>query len=209
MSRWTWFADRAVGVLIGHDQAVMRRLQRRGRIVYGQGSYGVPTILEFDYDDSRLLVGNYCSIGGIFLLGGYHPIDRVTTYPHRILMKLQGAGRDGFPSSRGDTVVGSDCYVGRYSLILGGVTIGDGAVIGAGSVVTKDVPPYAIVGGNPAKLIRYRFTEEQRQALLQIRWWDWPRAQVLEAVPRLADSDVDGFIAWASGRDREPASLAG
>ncbi len=108
MSRWTWFADRAVGAVIGHDEAVLRRLRKNGRVILGEGSYGVPTIMEFDYDNSRLIVGNYSSLGGIFFLGGYHAIDRVTTYPHRILMSMDGAGTDGFPDVRGDTIVGSD-----------------------------------------------------------------------------------------------------
>lgn len=117
-------------------------------------------------------------------------------------MRLEGAGADGFPTIRGDTVVGSDVWVGRLSIIMSGVTIGDGAVVGAGAVVTRDVPPFAIVGGNPARVIRYRMTEPQREALLRIRWWDWPRERIVQAVPRLASADIDGFIAWATGPDR-------
>jgi hypothetical protein len=80
------------------------------------------------------------------------------------------------------------------------VHIGDGAVIAAGAVVTKDVPPYAIVAGNPAKVIRYRHTEEQRAALLEIKWWDWTDEEVREAVPLLAGSDIDAFIEYARAR---------
>jgi hypothetical protein len=200
VSRRIWLADRVVGALIGHDEAVYRRLQKRGRILLGEGTYGIPTILESDYDNSRLIVGKYASLGGIFFLGGYHAVDRVTTYPHRILWNMEGAGVDGFPDIHGDIHVGSDCYIGRFSIIMGGLTIGDGAVVAAGAVVTKDVPPYAIVGGTPARVIRYRVSEEQREALLQIRWWDWPRERVRQAVPLLADSDIDAFIAWATER---------
>lgn len=185
----------------GRDEAVLRRLRRIGRVVYGTGSYGTPTIHAFDHDPTRLLVGNYCSIGGSYLLGGQHPIEHVTTYPLRINLRLEGAGTDGNPAPRGDIVVGSDVWTGYGSWILSGVTIGDGAVVATGAVVTKDVPPYAIVGGVPAKVIKYRHAEEQRAALLDIRWWDWPAEEVRAAVPFLASKDIDAFIAHA--RDKQ------
>ncbi|MGN6605809.1 MAG: CatB-related O-acetyltransferase [Jatrophihabitans sp.] len=190
----------------GRDQAVFRRLQKQGRVVYGSHSYGVPTLYEFDHDQTRLIVGNYCSIGGSYLLGGQHAITHVTTFPLRINLGLEGAGEDGMPARRGDIVVGSDVWTGYGSWIMGGVTIGHGAVVATGSVVTKDVPPYAIVGGAPAKLIRYRHTEEQRAALLEIKWWDWSDEQVLAAVPYLANDDIDAFIAYA--REHHPAPAA-
>lgn len=190
-ARYAWY---------GQDLAVLKRLQRQGRVVLGPGSYGVPTIHHFDFDESRLIVGNYSSLGGNYLLGGQHAIDHVTTYPLRINLGLEGAGLDGNPTPRGDTVVGSDVWTGYGSWILSGVTIGSGAVVATASVVTKDVPPYAIVGGNPARVIRYRHTEEQRAALLDIRWWDWSPERVREAVPYLASSDIDRFIEYARSR---------
>jgi len=186
----------------GKDEATLRRLRRSGKVVYGPGSYGTPIIHEFPYDDSRLIVGNYCSIGGTYLLGGQHPIEHVTTYPIRINFGLDGAGQDGCPAVRGDIVVGSDVWTGYGSWIMSGVTIGDGAVVATGSVVTKDVPPYAIVGGAPAKLIRYRHTEQQRAALLDIKWWNWSEAEIVEAAPFIASSDIDAFISYA--RSRQP-----
>ena len=87
------------------------------------------------------------------------------------------------------------------------MTIGDGAIVATGAVVTKDVPPYAIVGGVPAKVIRYRHTEEQREALLEIRWWDWPREEIVKAVPLLVSPDIDAFIQYA--RDREGSRASG
>jgi acetyltransferase-like isoleucine patch superfamily enzyme len=205
MSRVTWFTDRLMGVAIGHDEAVLWRLKRSGKVIWGEGSAGVPRIKDYDYDDSQLIVGNYCSLAGgaVILLGGYHALDAVTTYPHRILMGLEGAGEDGFPTIRGDTRIGSDVWIGTESLILSGVRIGDGAVVAAGAVVGRDVPPFAVVAGNPSRLVRYRFEEEQREALLRIRWWDWPRDRVIEAVPLLAGKDVDRFIDWASARHGE------
>ena len=186
----------------GRDEAVLRRLKRKGRVVYGTGTYGVPTIHEFQYDPTRLIVGNYSAVTGNYLLGGQHPIDTVSTYPLRIHFGMEGAGQDGNPTPRGDITVGSDVWTGYGSWILGGVTIGDGAIVATGAVVTRDVKPYAIVGGVPADLIRHRHTEEQREALLEIRWWDWPKEEVREAVPHLTSPDVDAFIEYA--RSRKP-----
>lgn len=185
----------------GRDEAVLRRLQRKGKVVYGTGTYGIPTIHHFQYDPTRLLVGNYCAITGNVLLGGQHPTDEVTTYPIRMRLGLDGAGMDGNPAPRGDIRIGSDVWTGYGCWILGGVTIGDGAIVATGAVVTKDVPPYAIVGGVPAKVIRYRHTEEQREALLRIRWWDWPREEIVKAASMLVSSDIDAFIEYARNRD--------
>lgn len=193
---------RARNLWHGRDTAVLRRLQRRGRVVYGTGSYGIPTIYTFIHDDTRMIVGNYSSIGGTYLLGGQHNVNHVTTYPLRIQFEMDGAGTDDVPVSRGDIHVGSDVWTGYGCFVPSGTTIGDGAVVATGAVVTKDVPPYAIVGGSPAKLIRYRHTEEQREALLQIRWWDWPEEDVREAVPYLASEDIDAFIEFARTRQR-------
>jgi acetyltransferase-like isoleucine patch superfamily enzyme len=193
-------------MIVGRDLAVLRRLQRQGRVVLGPGTYGVPTILHFMLDDTRLVVGNYSSIAATILLGGEHASDRVTTYPHRILFGMEGAGEDGFPNPTGDTVIGSDVWCGRGSWLLSGVHVGDGAIVAGGALVVKDVPPYAVVGGNPAKVIKYRFSEEQIAALLDIRWWDWPEPEVRAAVSLLAGKDVDDFIAYA--RERFPARPA-
>lgn len=183
----------------GDDLANLRRLERNGTVVRGEGTYGVPTVWTFAPEDAKLIIGRYSAVGGTHLLGGQHAIKHVASYPLRIHMGLPGAGEDGNPARRGDIVIGSDVWVGFGSYTLSGVTIGDGAVVATGAVVVKDVPPYAIVGGNPARVIRYRHTEEQIAALLEIRWWDWPRERIREAVPYLANEDVDAFIAYARG----------
>jgi chloramphenicol O-acetyltransferase type B len=185
--------------LLPNDVDRFNEVRARGRVDYGIGTYGAPKILEYAYDDSRLTVGSYTSIAAnvTIMLGGNHPMDRVTTLPIRILWDLPGAGDDGYPSTKGDTRVGSDVWIGHEALILSGVTIGDGAVIAARAVVTKDVEPYAIVAGNPARVISFRHTPEQRDALRAIAWWNWPEAQILAAADRLSASDIDGFIRWA------------
>jgi acetyltransferase-like isoleucine patch superfamily enzyme len=193
-------AHRLRNLWLGEDRAVLERLQRRGRVVYGTGTYGVPKIHVFAYDSSRLLVGNYSAMGGTYLLGGQHAAKHVSSFPFRINYGLEGAGQDGNPAVRGDIVVGSDVWTGYGTWILSGVTIGDGAIVATGAVVTKDVPPYAIVGGIPAKVIGYRHTEEQRAALLEIRWWEWPHDEVMAAVPYLASPDIDAFISYARAK---------
>jgi carbonic anhydrase/acetyltransferase-like protein (isoleucine patch superfamily) len=113
----------------------------------------------------------------------------------RIWFDLPGACKDGHPRSKGDTVIGNDVWIGRSARVMSGVTICDGAVIGAYSVVTKNVCPYTIVGGNPAREIRKRFSDQQIAALLAIKWWNWPIEKIVECVDELSDPDVDLFIA--------------
>jgi acetyltransferase-like isoleucine patch superfamily enzyme len=183
------------------DFSVYRWAQKADRVRVGRGTYGVPTLHMYHYDNTRLIIGNYCSMAPVCFIGGGHPPDRVTTYPLAINLGLDGAGEDGFPAPSKDTVIGSDVYLGQQSVILSGVTIGDGAIVGIAGVVTKDVPPYAIVGGNPARLIRYRFSADQIAALLEIRWWDWSEEEIKRAAPQLTSSDVDAFIEYARQRD--------
>ena len=115
----------------------------------------------------------------VFILGGEHRADWITTYPFNALFS-EGAHITGHPSSKGDIVIGNDVWIGYQSCILSGVTIGNGAIIGAKSVVTKDVPPYAIVAGNPAKFIRYRFPQETIDKLENLAWWDWDISVIKE-----------------------------
>lgn len=198
---------RVRNVIVGENQATMNRLKRAGRISIGDHTYGVPILKDYVYDETKLIVGKYSALSetSIVMLGGEHAMDRVTTWPHRIVWRMEGAGQDGIPVHTGDTVIGNDVWLTQRTFVRSGVTIGDGAVIAAGAVVTKDVPPYAIVAGNPARVIRYRHTEEQRAALLDIKWWDWTDEEVREAVPLLAGSDIDAFIEYARAKKGLPA----
>lgn len=133
-------------------------------------------------------IGAFSSIGPNVLLGGLgcHPVDRLSTHPAFYSSRLQA----GATFSTADVIeelprvsVGSDVWIGAGSIVLDGVNIGDGAIIAAGAVVTRDVPPYAIVGGVPARTIRYRFDEETQDALLEWRWWDLDNNQLQMLAP--------------------------
>lgn len=170
---------------------------RAGRIVVGSGTYGVPDVHFFHHDDTRLKIGNYTSIaaGVDILLGGNHAISGPTTFPFRTRYALPGAGEDGQPWSKGDVEIGSDVWIGHGATILSGVHVGHGAVISAGSVVTRDVRPYAVVAGSPAREVRRRFDDSVCDAMLRISWWDWPESVVLDRVGDLADLSIEEFVA--------------
>lgn len=144
--------------------------------------------------DSIVRIGNFSSIGpGIkFILIG-HPTHTISTFPFPATQWARFL-HPYHPTSKGDIVIGNDVWVGARATIVSGVTVGDGAVIAAASHVVKDVPPYAIVGGNPATLIRYRFTPEQINALLDIKWWEWSDEVIQERLPLITSPNVDDFI---------------
>jgi len=163
----------------------------------GKYSYGTPRTL---YGDSgvTLSIGKFCSIAQnvTIWLGGNHRHDWVTTYPFGHIHtdtfnKYNGAGH---PSTKGDVCIGNDVWIGANATIMSGVTIGDGSVIANNSHVVNNVAPYSLVGGNPAKLIKYRFTQEQIEKLLEIKWWDWEDDKINEYSPLLCNTDIDDFI---------------
>lgn len=162
----------------------------------GRYSYAPPRVIRYEWDTARLSIGSFCSIAwdATFMLGGNHHLDRVTTFPLRVKLGLANAFADGAAASRGDIMVGNDVWIGSDALILSGVTIGSGAVVGARAVVTKDVRPYAVVAGNPAREIRRRFRDEQVAALMEIAWWNWPIEQIEANVEGLSSGTIDDFI---------------
>jgi acetyltransferase-like isoleucine patch superfamily enzyme len=168
-----------------------------GTLVMGNMSYYAPNVIKFKGDTGRVIIGNFASVApdADFYVGGLHRVEWVSLYGLRAMLELPGAYEDGFTHGRGDIVVGSDTWVTNGCTVMSGVTIGDGAVVGTKAVVAKDVRPYAIVVGNPAKEIGRRFSDEQVEALLRIKWWDWPTELVKERVDALSSPDIDAFIA--------------
>jgi acetyltransferase-like isoleucine patch superfamily enzyme len=150
-------------------------------------------------ETTELTIGSFCSIADrcVVLLGGNHRSDWVTTFPFPALLDAwpQAWDRPVPTTTGGDVVIGNDVWIGSNVTIMSGVTVRDGAVLAANSCVTKSVPPYAIVGGNPGRVLRYRFNERQIAALLEIRWWDWSDDRISEHIGLLCDRDVDAFIA--------------
>ncbi|WP_247654650.1 CatB-related O-acetyltransferase [Microvirga sp. HBU67558] len=173
----------------------------------GEHTYGIPTVLTWG-EGTTLRIGKYNSIADdvTIFLGGNHRTDWVTTYPFNVLDPVAEHIK-GHPHSRGDVIIGNDVWLGRGCMIMSGVTIGDGACVAANAVVTRDVAPYTIVGGNPARMIRKRFTDAQIEHLLQIEWWNWPQEKIVTVYEQLLSPGIDHFIAIATGKSKSPKSL--
>ena len=148
-------------------------------------------LYHYAVNHERLVIGKLCSIacGAKFLFNSAnHALGSLSSYPFPIFFEEWDLTVENIPrawDNKGNVVVGNDVWIGYEAVVLAGVTIGDGAVIGARAVVTHDVPPYAIMGGVPAKLIRKRFDDDTIQSLLSLRWWDWPEERIaanLEAI---------------------------
>ena len=147
-------------------------------------------------DVDKLIIGNYCSIGSgaVFMMAGNqgHRKDWVSTFPFYFQANIFKSAKNGFEKT-GDTIIGNDVWIGSEAMILSGITIGDGAIIAARAVVTKDVPPYAVIGGNPATLINYRFNKEEIKQLLNIKWWNWEEEKVKECMPLICSPNIQNL----------------
>jgi acetyltransferase-like isoleucine patch superfamily enzyme len=171
-------------------------------ISVGEFTYGLPQIAAWG-EGAKLKIGKFCSIADevCFVLGGEHRHDWITTYPFSALTEKFSYIK-GHPKSKGDIIIGNDVWIAKGAKIMSGVNIGDGAVVGAYSLIVKDVPPYAIVGGNPAKLIRFRFSEEVINKLLMTKWWDWDEDLLELAIPFLQSNNIEGFLTFATGQKK-------
>ncbi|WP_026381340.1 type B chloramphenicol O-acetyltransferase [Afifella pfennigii] len=189
-----------------------------GRYSYYSGYYhGHPfeecvRYLAPDRDDvDRLIIGSFCSVGtgAVFMMAGNqgHRNDWISTFPFFYQAEAEpafGGALDGFRRA-GDTVIGHDVWIGAEAMVMPGICVGDGAIIASRAVVTRDVEPYTIVGGNPARPIRKRFAQEEIALLLQMRWWSWPLERIGEEMPGLCSGDVRGVHArWRRWREAVP-----
>ena len=163
-------------------------------VTIGDYSYGFFDVLEWN-NETKLKIGKFCSIAAdvLFLLGGEHRKDFISTYPFNALME-SFEHIEGHPASKGDIIVGNDVWIAHGAKILSGVNIGDGAIIAANSLVTRDVPPYAIAMGSPAKVVQYRFDEDTIEKLLEIRWWDFEEEEIIKIIPLLQSNNMEEFL---------------
>ena len=155
-----------------------------GEAQIGDFSY----VSEMTHISHKTVIGKFCSIGNLCTLGAQqHKIDGLSSFQ---MLRLGAIGNEP-PADPPQTTIGNDVWIGCNAVVMSGLTVGDGAVIGGGTVVTKDVPPYAIVVGNPARVLRYRFSPEIISELLELRWWDRP-AQFIVSMPH---DDIEACLA--------------
>ncbi len=159
-------------------------------------------LYHYSFSKDKLIIGKFCALARnlkFIMNGANHQISGFSTYPFYIF----GNGwekvtpQDNELLFKGDTLVGNDVWIGYESIIMPGVTIGDGAIIAAKSVVVNDVPPYSIVGGNPAKIIKQRFTAETIKTLLEIAWWNWDINKISANLEYITSADIDTLLTIA------------
>lgn len=157
-------------------------------------------LYHYPINHERLVIGKFCSIacGAKFLFNSAnHTLGSLSTYPFPIFFEEWGLDVEDIPrawDNKGDIMVGNDVWIGYEAIVMAGVTIGDGAVIGTRAVVTHDVPPYTIVGGVPARGIRKRFDEDTVEALLALRWWDWPKERIAANWEAIQSGCLEGLM---------------
>lgn len=189
------FKGRTLDRQVTNPNIVVGRYSYYSGYYHGHSFDDCARFLVTDEGADRLVIGSFCSIGSgaAFIMAGNqgHRNDWISTFPFYWMPEVPafaGAANGYLPA--GDTVIGNDVWIGSEAIIMPGLTIGDGAVIGTRALVTKDVAPYTIVGGNPATVIRTRFDEADIARLLELQWWRWSDQQLREAMPLLTNSSV-------------------
>ncbi|MBI3898665.1 MAG: CatB-related O-acetyltransferase [Gammaproteobacteria bacterium] len=162
----------------------------------GPERFEANVLYHFDFIGDRLIIGKFCSIAAevrFIMNGGNHPTNLLTTYPFPMFGGGWEPARSRVPLERpikGDTVVGHDVWMGYGAIVMPGVTIGDGAIVATAAVVTNDVPPYAVVGGNPARVIRYRFDQPTIERLRALQWWNWDVGKITRNLRAICGADI-------------------
>ena len=187
---------------VNHDAAVRTLRTNDGQnsvlMTFGPGSYLMSGTIVYGVGERHVLVGRYSSLadGLTFNIGQNHNYRNITTYPFENLRHLKtGDHQNHAAVNRGQIIIGSDVWIGDNVCLMGGVRIGNGAVIGANAVVAKDIPPYAVAVGNPARVVKYRFDEETIRRLQKIKWWNWPAEKIETHRAFLEGGDMEGFLA--------------
>lgn len=182
--------------------AYLKNLIRNPKIIVGDytyyddpedlGNFERNVLYFFDWSEENLIIGKFCQIatGVRFIMNGAnHAMGGFSTYPFKAFGGIWAEKDPMITQNKGDTVIGNDVWVGNNVTFMQGVRVGDGAIIGTNSLVTKDVPAYTIVGGNPARQIRARFDDDTIAFLIKLRWWDWPIEKITDNIEALATGD--------------------
>ncbi len=195
------FKGRLLSEQVSNPNIVVGRYSYYSGWYHGHGFDDCARFLTAEPGADRLIIGAFCSIGSgaAFIMAGNqgHRHDWVSSFPFFYMPEVPhfAGAVDAFEPA-GDTIVGNDVWIGSEAVIMPGVKIGDGAVIGTRALVTRDVEPYAIVGGNPAKMIRKRFDDDAISVLREMRWWDWSDERLAEAMPLLCSGDIGAVHAF-------------
>ena len=171
-------------------------------------------IYHYPVNHDKLVIGKFCSIacGARFIFNSAnHAMTSLSTYPFPLFFVDWGLERKNVTDSwdnKGDIVIGNDVWIGYEAVIMAGVSVGDGAIIGTRALVTKDVPPYTIVGGVPAKAIRKRFSEETISSLLEIKWWNWSKERIAENIDAIQSGCIQRLELFAPENTCRPDPVA-
>lgn len=184
-----------------HQGKLLARMLLRGSVSVGACTYGLRwNTIDGASGLAPVVIGAYCSIApGVKLLANVdHPTHRPSTFPFKSRFGIAASSNeDAFNRdavTRGPIRIGSDVWLGQAAIVLSGVTIGDGCVVGAGSVVSRDLPPYSVAVGNPCRVVRTRFDEQTVERLLALRWWDLPPECIRKHIDLFYSDDIESFI---------------